>query len=184
MGRRPGIQPEQIVQSALILLSTRGVEAITIAQIAQQAGISEASIYKFFTSKEELLRACMTENLDPQEFWQNLGQRIGKGSVSELLEEAALFTVRYYKHNLHTLLLRVLKPNACCSGPQKTSELQALYFQREMAVGRIRADNPNYLAATFCGPLFYHVYTAQVLHRVIDESFAQKWAKDFSQSLL
>ncbi len=191
MGRRRVIQPSQIIQSTLMVLSTRGVEAVTIAQIAQQAGISEASIYKFFSSKEELLRACVSESVAPHDFWRRLIAQSATRSVRELLEDAALYTIRYYKQNLPTLLLRVLRPQSadCCSGPLQTLDLQTLYFQSEIDRGRIRLSDPKRLAIAFCGALFYHVFAAQAFGggeaalQAAHDNFARAWVQDFWLSL-
>ncbi|AGY57815.1 TetR/AcrR family transcriptional regulator [Gloeobacter kilaueensis] len=189
MGRRRSIDAEQIVRATLVVLSTHGVEAVTISQIARQAGISEASIYKFFTSKDDLLRACVSESLEPQDFWRRLFARGETWSVSALLEEAALYTIDYYQQHLPTLLLRVLRPQAgdCCSAPLQTLKLQAHYFQLEMDRGRIRRGDPYRLAMAFCGPLFYHVFAAQAYFQsqppIASEPFARAWAQDFYQSI-
>jgi len=192
MGRRRTIQPTQIIQSALVVLTTRGVEAVTISQIAQQAGISEASIYKFFASKEDLLRACLAAGTDPQQFWQAMASDAGRRPLADLLEEAALFQVRYYGRHLHTLVLRVLRPQsaACPTTARHCTELQTLYFQREIDAGRLRLADPSRLALAFIGPLFYQVFASRAFEPTVepavlaaeDEQFARTWAQDFRRA--
>ncbi|MBW4700033.1 MAG: TetR/AcrR family transcriptional regulator [Aphanocapsa lilacina HA4352-LM1] len=189
MGRRRIIDPEQIIQATLVVLSTHGVEAVTVAQIARQAGISEASIYKCFASKEDLLRACISESVEPQEFWRKLFAQGESRPVNVLLEEAALFTVRHYCQHLPTLLLRALRPQAddCCSGPLQTMKLQTHYFRLEIERRRIRPGDPQRLSAAFCGPLFYYVFISRAFlggeAPTPPEQFARQWAQDFWQSV-
>lgn len=55
---------ETIVRAALPLLSERGA-AVTTAQIARAAGIGEATIFRVFADKNEVLQACVAAVLDP-----------------------------------------------------------------------------------------------------------------------
>jgi AcrR family transcriptional regulator len=58
----PDERREMIVRSALPLVAEFGA-AVTTAKIARAAGIGEATIFRAFTDKEELLAACVTEAL-------------------------------------------------------------------------------------------------------------------------
>ncbi|WP_232383185.1 TetR/AcrR family transcriptional regulator [Actinomadura violacea] len=64
--RAPGMSPEQrremIVRTALPLVAEHGT-AVTTGQIARAAGIGEATIFRVFTDKDELLDACVMEAL-------------------------------------------------------------------------------------------------------------------------
>ncbi|MEV5408671.1 helix-turn-helix domain-containing protein [Thermopolyspora sp. NPDC052614] len=66
--RAPGMSPERrkamIVSAALPLLAEYGT-AVTTSQIARAAGIGEATIFRVFADKEELLGACMKEAVRP-----------------------------------------------------------------------------------------------------------------------
>src|SRR3954462_3758635 len=62
--RAPGMSVEQrrqmIVAAALPLVAEYGAAATT-SKVARAAGIGEATIFRAFTDKEELLDACMAE---------------------------------------------------------------------------------------------------------------------------
>ncbi|MEU7451997.1 TetR/AcrR family transcriptional regulator [Streptosporangium roseum] len=66
--RAPGMSPERrrhmIVRAALPLVAEYGA-AVTTSQIARAAGIGEATIFRAFTDKDELLDACVVEALRP-----------------------------------------------------------------------------------------------------------------------
>ncbi|MBE1462668.1 AcrR family transcriptional regulator [Kibdelosporangium phytohabitans] len=64
--RAPGMTPEKrramIVQAVLPLLVEHG-HTVTTSQIARAAGIGEATVFRAFADKDELLKACLTEAL-------------------------------------------------------------------------------------------------------------------------
>ena len=51
------IRKEEIVQAALAVVGSKGVRSLTIAAIADSAGMSEANIYRHFTGKDEIFSA-------------------------------------------------------------------------------------------------------------------------------
>ncbi|WP_262402574.1 TetR/AcrR family transcriptional regulator [Actinomadura sp. CNU-125] len=66
--RAPGMSPERrremIVRAALPLVGEHG-SAVTTGRIARAAGIGEATIFRVFADKDELLDACVAEALRP-----------------------------------------------------------------------------------------------------------------------
>ncbi|GAA4224545.1 AcrR family transcriptional regulator [Streptosporangium album] len=73
--RAPGMGLERrrhmIVRSALPLVAEYGA-AVTTSQIARAAGIGEATIFRAFTDKDELLDACVLEALRPDHVLEQL----------------------------------------------------------------------------------------------------------------
>lgn len=76
------IRRQQIIQAALKIVSQKGVSSFTTSEIAKEVGISEATIFRHFDRKEEILedavlfirnsllekvRNIFCENLRPQE---------------------------------------------------------------------------------------------------------------------
>lgn len=51
------IRREELVQAALEVIGKRGVRALTIAAIAETAGMSEANIYRHFSGKDDIFSA-------------------------------------------------------------------------------------------------------------------------------
>ena len=51
------VRKEEIVQAALEVVGRKGVRALTIAAIANSAGMSEANIYRHFSGKDEIYSA-------------------------------------------------------------------------------------------------------------------------------
>ena len=62
-----------IIQSVNRLLAEKGFDAMTVDEVAAEVGIAKASLYKHFTSKEELACAAMvTAMRKAQDFIQNM----------------------------------------------------------------------------------------------------------------
>lgn len=55
---------DAIVEAVNHLLVTKGYELMTVDEVAAEAGIAKASLYKHFTSKEELAGAAMVRVLE------------------------------------------------------------------------------------------------------------------------
>jgi AcrR family transcriptional regulator len=51
------VRKEEIIQAALEVIGSKGVQALTIAAIAASAGMSEANIYRHFGGKDEIFAA-------------------------------------------------------------------------------------------------------------------------------
>jgi len=53
------IRQEQIVQAALDLVGSHGVQALSIASVAERVGLVPSGIYRHFKSKDDLLSAML-----------------------------------------------------------------------------------------------------------------------------
>lgn len=59
--RSPEERREQIMAAAVKLFARQGFARTTTKEIAQEAGLSEGTIYKYFASKQELLSAFIAQ---------------------------------------------------------------------------------------------------------------------------
>src|SRR4051812_50101602 len=62
-GRPPSGGREAILEATLALLRERGVARLTTRDVAERAGVSEASVYYHYTDKAGLLRAVFEAGL-------------------------------------------------------------------------------------------------------------------------
>jgi len=58
------IREDAIVEAVNRLLATKGYDAMTVDEVAAEAGMAKASLYKHFPSKEDLAAAAMIRALD------------------------------------------------------------------------------------------------------------------------
>ncbi|MET9066690.1 TetR/AcrR family transcriptional regulator [Streptosporangium sandarakinum] len=90
--RAPGMSPERrremIVLAALPLVAEYGT-AVTTSQVARAAGIGEATIFRVFADKDELLDACVAEALHPGHVLEQLAAVPLDQPLAARLTEAA-----------------------------------------------------------------------------------------------
>src|ERR1700728_4001211 len=55
-GRKPGLSVDAIVAAAIAIADAEGLEAVSMAHVADQLGFTTMSLYRHVTSKEELLQ--------------------------------------------------------------------------------------------------------------------------------
>jgi AcrR family transcriptional regulator len=55
---------QSILEAAVRVFSTRGVRAATMAEIAEEAGLSAGALYRYFESKQDLAAACFREGAE------------------------------------------------------------------------------------------------------------------------
>jgi AcrR family transcriptional regulator len=65
----PGATRERLLETATALFYERGVHAVGINEIVTRAKASKLSLYRYFPSKEELVRAMLTEHSERIHSW-------------------------------------------------------------------------------------------------------------------
>ena len=74
----------KIIQSLISLLAEKEFSAITTAEIARNAGVTEALIYKYFKDKRDLLHQVLGDFLEQYDGQARHGLRGIKGSLNKL----------------------------------------------------------------------------------------------------
>lgn len=101
----PEARREMIVAAALPLLVEHGA-AVTTLQIARAAGIGEATIFRAFADKDELLGACVAAALRNDHVLTELDAIPLDQPLAARLTEAAA-TLRAYLHRMGTVIAAV-----------------------------------------------------------------------------
>lgn len=78
---RAGLTREAIIDAAALLFSTRGYRAVSLRDIAAEAGISHPALLKHFAGKEELLRRVLDRYEDA-----NTSSGLGDISIGSTVE--------------------------------------------------------------------------------------------------
>jgi AcrR family transcriptional regulator len=161
---------ERIVDAAAQVMETLGLARATTKQIARAAGYSEATLYKHFSDKTELLLAVLGERLPALVgLLKRLPDEAGQGVVAERLEEVASQATRFYERAFPILASLFAEPAllaryrealaAVGAGPQRANEALAAYLRAERALGRIDASvDPEAGAAMLLGACFQRAF--------------------------
>ncbi|GLZ80060.1 TetR family transcriptional regulator [Actinorhabdospora filicis] len=87
-GMSPGERRKMIVDAALPLIAEHGA-AVTTASIARAAGIGEATVFRAFADKDELVRACLARAFSPEHVLAEIAAIPLDQPLADRLAEAA-----------------------------------------------------------------------------------------------
>lgn len=151
MARTPTITYAQILESARAVFLDRGFSATTV-DVANHAGISSASIFKHFSTKEALFLAAMSAAPEEHIWTAELETEIGQGDPRSDLLKIALRIANYSSKLLPQMMLAwsLRQPGEIVHPPGIEPDFAALtaYLGREMALGRIMRGDPTIAAMT------------------------------------
>ena len=189
---RPKVASEEaILEATLAVFRERGYEGTTIPAIAERCGVSQGTLYNYFPSKEKLLFACARAGGTPGAIFTQIRERVGERPVADLLEEAAVGVVRFWQLRLPAVLMRAARPlEADRPGvhfPRRAISSVRDYFADEIRAKRLRRDDPEALAWSFMGGLFYRTFFDRVYglppgFAPDAEGFARSFARTFART--
>ncbi|MER6736455.1 TetR/AcrR family transcriptional regulator [Streptomyces puniciscabiei] len=148
----------RILDAAHELMLTVGLARATTKEIARAAGCSEAALYKYFDSKEELFVRVLTERLPRltpllASLAAEPGQGTLEGNLTEIARQAALFYEQSFPIGASLYAETQLKRRhddalrRLGAGPHRPIEDLDAYLRAEQALGRVRADADTFAAA-------------------------------------
>ncbi|WNM36403.1 helix-turn-helix domain-containing protein [Streptomyces sp. Li-HN-5-11] len=149
----------RILDAAHELMLTVGLARATTKEIAKAADCSEAALYKYFASKEELFIRVLRERLPRlTPLLRSLAAEPGGNAVEENLTEIARQAALFYEQSFpiaaslyaetqlkrrHDEAMRQIG-----SGPHMPIEELDAYLRAEQALGRISAHADTFAAAS------------------------------------
>lgn len=147
----------RIVDAAHELMGSIGLAHTTTKEIARAAGCSEAALYKYFPSKEELFVTVLKERL-PKLGGLLDGLVAGEGTVGTNLTEVARRAALFYAQTFPMAASLYAEPQLKSrheqgmrelgTGPHKPIQGLDAYLRAEQRAGRVRADADTYAAAS------------------------------------
>ena len=168
MARTRKITDKQILDAALEVFLEQGFGASTV-DIAKRAGISEASIFKRFSTKENLfLKAMGLPGVPP---WRSsLESLVGKGELKKNLKLVGLQIIEYFQENMPRFIMLMSKGivspremfKAKDTPPVQNLKALALFFETEMKLGRMKSMDPRTVALQFMGSFLSYVFLSQM----------------------
>ena len=163
--RRKEARPGELLNAALDLFVEKGFAATRVEEVALRAGVSKGTLFLYFDSKEELLKAVVRENISGHfkewnsefesytgstvemltycmnNWWDRVGATKASGITKLMLSEATNFPdiAAFYQQE-------VLKPG---------QDLIRRILQRGMDSGEFRLLDLNYAVFTIVAPMIY-----------------------------
>jgi AcrR family transcriptional regulator len=165
-GRPPTIDVEQVLGVAREIFLSRGIRATTL-EVAEQAGISEGSLFHKFRTKEGLFRAAMNmpEGTIPDLVLSAVGDLEGM-ELKDALMQLAQALLRIGKVGIPLMMMSWSNPDACSAhfdyNRARFREVMkriAAYLERQMVAGRLRNIDPEVVARTFLGAIHHYCMT-------------------------
>ena len=83
--RRADERPQELLEAALAVFVERGFAAARLEEVAKRAGVSKGTVYLYFSSKEDLLKALVQSAIVPELDNVEALMRSHGGSSRELL---------------------------------------------------------------------------------------------------
>ena len=163
------------------LFAKNGFRGTTTRDLASQADVNEAIIFRYFTNKTELYRAILEEKVhqgdnhnkeveqlaqtsDIQTFLEFIGQRFLERHEQDSTFMRLLLFSALEGHELADMFLAAI----AIRDPMVT------YIQRHMDAGTFRRMDPVLAARAFLGMFVVHVQTQEI--------FGQKKKREFDRS--
>jgi AcrR family transcriptional regulator len=144
---------EAILESAMALVSERGLLAVTMSQIAADAGISRATLYKYFPDVEAVLLAWHERHVhhhlaalaDVPDQHQGPAERL-----AAVLRAYAQMSYHRARHSTEELGVLLHRGDAVSAAEKELHDLMRDLVADAAAAGTVRDDaDPDELAA-FC----------------------------------
>jgi TetR/AcrR family transcriptional regulator len=163
--RRKEARPGELLAAALDLFVEKGFAATRAEEVAKRAGVSKGTLFLYFSSKEELFKAVVRENISGRfaqwgteinqfqgstaemlrmcmlAWWERIGSTKVSGITKLMLSEAGNFPelATFYRDE-------VIRPG---------NELIKRILQRGVDRGEFRPMNMKYAVYTVLGPMLF-----------------------------
>jgi AcrR family transcriptional regulator len=179
----------KVLEAGKQLFSRRGIDATTIAQIAERAGVSEPTVYATVGSKSGLLHALMHEAIFGPRFQEALKRLEGITDPVERIGRTAQVARAIYEGESAELSV-LLKASAFSPELHKTQQAFET-MRREMQRDRIEAlfrsgRARKGLDKATAGSILWMLTGRDVYHKLVHESgwSPDKFEKWLQQTLL
>ncbi|OHD67416.1 MAG: hypothetical protein A2W19_03030 [Spirochaetes bacterium RBG_16_49_21] len=156
---------EQIIKAAEEVFSKKDFQNSTISDVAKQAGISDATIYEYFTSKEDLLFSIPGENIENAKNILNDHLHYIKGAGNKL-RGIIYHMLSYYQDNAEfaAISLMILRTNRKFMETEVYNNLREYYqiiiktIEEGMESGEFKNDiNPHFVRSAILGTIEFIV---------------------------
>src|ERR1700737_1109778 len=178
----------RVLEAALRLLSSHSLSDLSMDELAAEAGVSRANLYRLFPGKSALFRAILLA-YSPFEPVMAVFARAGDRPPDEVIPEIVVTAYRAVAGRsgiVRTLLLEITsmtpEPTAAFSetGLRAFSTF-ARYLAGQMAAGRLRRMHPMLAVQSLVGGLMFHMLAGPVMSQAsVDVPAGEEVALQFA----
>jgi AcrR family transcriptional regulator len=168
MPRPPKITNEEILAAAREVFLEQGINASTLA-IAEKAGISEASIFKRFVTKQALFLAAMGISETPK--WVKvLSSDTPTAEIRAELTDICGQMLEFYQEVMPRVFMVMTQGNLpvppIVPPPIRDSQLLAGYLDRAIEQGHLKSCDSMTVAHTIVGAINNYVITQTIATKI------------------
>jgi AcrR family transcriptional regulator len=154
-----------MIEAAYALFMEKGYASVSVEDIIRVSKGSKSSLYKFFGSKEGILKAVVESLADHMlreihiDFPSGRSPREALSRIGMILVDLALSdnAINQHRHAVsHAKAYPVVAKLWYESGPKRTFDGLAAFLEKETAAGRLRIANPARAALLFAGMIIFH----------------------------
>jgi AcrR family transcriptional regulator len=177
----PGTR-ERILEAALTLVGAQGLTALSMDDLATQANVSRATLYRVFPGKGALFTS-LVKAFSPLEPVARLMSTMQDQPPDVVMPEIArtVFRTVYGSGETRVGMLRAMLFEVSSLSPDAEESVRevmttilgsvGVYVMAQMESGRIRRMHPLLALQSFIGPIFFHLMTRPMFQRVLSVEF-------------
>ena len=173
------VQPEpdtrqRVLDASIRLLRTKTLRDLSVDELASEAGVSRANLYRLFPGKAALFRAILL-TYSPFEPVMAVLARAGNRPPEEVIPEIVLTAYRTVAGRtglVRSLLFEITSMSPEMSEAFAETGLRAFgtfgqYLAAQMAAGRLRRMHPMVALQSLVGGVMFHLLSGPVLSQAI-----------------
>ena len=165
---------ERILASAVELIGSTGLNALSMDELAERAGVSRATLYRVFPGKSALL-AALIESYSPLEPVMRVLESRQEEPPDVVMPEIARTAYRATSGRIG--LIRALFFEVSGLAPEteevagqaisRVVGMLVMYVAGQMSAGRLRRMHPLLALQSLVGPVLFHILTRPMAEKVL-----------------
>ncbi len=153
----------RIIAAARAMYARKGSRGMTTREVADLAAVNEATLFRHFHTKQQLIVAMLDHYNDASEMIDVLERLPGCGTLEEQLRILAHWAIEAMRRKEDLIKISMAEEISDPEGyacvwraPAAARALISTYFQGKVDAGEMRGD-PDWLARTFMSLFFAYV---------------------------